>query len=187
MIRDRMEARYYVDVGVTWLPHYHDMGLVGSYLTALFTKITSYCIPPEQFAIHPARLLQLISDNKATTCGGPDFMYRLCTDKTTDEQLQGLDLSSWRIAYVGAERIRAHTLQSFTDKFSPIGFRRSSFFPCYGLGESTLMVTGGPARSEPVLRDVSTTGLMQNQIRQPDSPTDCTTLELVNRLATCVP
>lgn len=176
MIRDRMGIRTREDRAVTWLPHYHDMGLVGSYLTALFTRITSYCLPPEEFAIRPASLLQQISDHKAGICGGPDFMYRLCVEKIDEEQMASIDLSSWRVAYVGAERIRATTLRKFSAKFATSGFRQTSYFPCYGLGEATLIATGGPPNRDPIVRTLSNAGLMQNQVRPPLSLGDSTEL-----------
>ena len=176
MIRNRMGIRMYEDSGVTWLPHYHDMGLVGSYLTTLFTKNTTLCLPPEEFVLRPARWLQLISDHGASICGGPDFAYRLCVEKIDDDQVPAIDLSSWRIAYIGAERIRSETLRRFAEKFSPCGFRNTSFFPCYGLGEATLMATGGPPEAAPVVRQVSSTALMSNRIEPPASAEDCTSL-----------
>ncbi|MCA9160054.1 MAG: AMP-binding protein, partial [Planctomycetales bacterium] len=118
MIRDRMGIRMFEDTGVTWLPHYHDMGLVGSYLATLFTKNTSWCLQPEEFVLQPERWLQLISEQRASICGGPDFGYRLCVDKIKEDQLLGIDLSSWRVAFVGSERIRPETIQGFTEKFA---------------------------------------------------------------------
>jgi acyl-CoA synthetase (AMP-forming)/AMP-acid ligase II len=172
IIRDRMGIREFEDSGVTWLPHYHDMGLVGSYLTTLFTKTTSWCFPPEEFAIRPARIVRTISDQRVTLFGGPDFTYRHCVEKISDEETVGLDLSSLRVAYVGAERIRAETLNQFSDKFLPFGFRRTAFFPCYGLGEATLMVTGGPPGADPMVRQLSSSLLMGNRIAPPASADD---------------
>lgn len=175
-IRDRMEIKEGEDSGVTWLPHHHDMGLVGSCLTTLFTKNTTLCLPPEEFVLYPARWLQLISAQRASICGGPDFAFRLCAEKINDDQIEGVDLSSWRVAYVGSERVRAETLRRFTDRFSRIGFRQTSFFPCYGLGEATLMATGGPANRRPVVREVSLAALTANRVETPASPEDCTSL-----------
>ena len=176
MIRDRMGIREGEDTGVTWLPHYHDMGLVGSYLTTLFTQNTTICLPPEDFILRPAKWLEQISMHRASVCGGPDFSYRLCTDKIPEDQLANIDLTSWRIAYVGAERIRAETLRRFTRKFADCGFRESAFFPCYGLGEATLMATGGPPQRPPVLREVSSDAMSTNRITPPTSPQDATTM-----------
>lgn len=176
MIRDRMGIRLFEDCGVTWLPHYHDMGLIGSYLATLFTKNTSWCLQPEEFVLQPERWLQLISEQRASVCGGPDFGYRLCVEKIQEEQLVGIDLSSWRVAYIGSERIRPETIQRFTEKFSRYGFLENAFFPCYGLSEATLLVTGGPAEALPVLRHISSSALMENRIEPPAAAGDCTSL-----------
>ena len=172
MIRDQMGIRAEQDSGVTWLPHYHDMGLVGSYLETLYTRNTTSCLPPEDFALRPVRWLESISEARATVCGGPDFAYRACAEKISSDQLAGLDLSSWRVAFVGAERIRPETLQRFTEKFSACGFQDRAFFPCYGLGEATLIAAGGPAWTAPRIRSVSKTALTENRIASPVSPDD---------------
>lgn len=173
MIRDQMGIRMYDEgIGVTWLPHYHDMGLVGSYLTTLFTKNTTLCLQPEEFVLQPARWLQLMSEHRTPIGGGPDFAYRLCVEKIQDDQLEGIDLSAWRVAFVGAERIRPATLHNFAEKFSSRGFRSSAFFPCYGLGEATLLVTGGPRDSLPVVRQVSSSALTANRIEPPSDASD---------------
>ena len=164
LIRDRMGLRVGEDRGVTWLPHYHDMGLVGSYLSTLFSRNSTWCLPPEEFALRPARWLQLISEHTASICGGPDFAYRTCAEKITDEQLSNVDLSSWRVAYIGAERIQSQTLTRFEERFRKFGFRKTAFFACYGLGESTLMVTGGPANAVPAVRTVSAAALLKHSI-----------------------
>ncbi|HUP82393.1 MAG TPA: AMP-binding protein, partial [Pirellula sp.] len=118
MIRDRMGIRMYDEgTGVTWLPHYHDMGLVGSYLETLYTKNTTLCLQPEEFVLQPARWLQLMSEYRTPIGGGPDFAYRLCVEKIKSDELELLDLSTWRVAYIGAERIRSETLRRFTEKF----------------------------------------------------------------------
>jgi acyl-CoA synthetase (AMP-forming)/AMP-acid ligase II len=176
MIRDRMGIQTGEDFGVTWLPHYHDMGLVGSYLTTMFTRNTTWCLQPEDFALQPSRWLQLISEHHAGVCGSPDFAYRLCIEKTTDQQAAELDLSSWRVAYIGAERIRPDTLREFAEKFGPSGFRLSAFFPCYGLGETTLLACGGPPEAAPVLREVSTSALARGLIQSAVSDDDRTGL-----------
>ncbi|MFN9968421.1 MAG: AMP-binding protein, partial [Phycisphaerae bacterium] len=100
------------------------MGLVGGYLATLYSRNTTLCLPPEEFAIRPARWLELISASRATVCGGPNFAYQLCADRVSDEDASRLDLSSWRVAYVGAERIRPEAIDRFTEKFSRAGFRR---------------------------------------------------------------
>mgnify|MGYP003641463175 CR=1 FL=1 len=175
-ICERMQLDAQHDRAVTWLPHYHDMGLVGSYLGAMFARLTSWCIPPEEFVLRPLHWLQLMSDHKVTISGGPDFGYRHCLEKIRDEDLSGLDFSSWRVAFVGAEKVRSETLARFVKRFSGCGFRREAFFPCYGLGEATLMATGGPVDAAPVIKQVSTAALARQQITPPSSPDDETSL-----------
>ncbi|WP_397569078.1 fatty acyl-AMP ligase [Schlesneria sp. T3-172] len=172
MIRDQMQVRTGEDSSVTWLPHYHDMGLVGSYLTTIFTNLTCTCLPPEEFAFRPASWLQAIAAQRADICGCPDFGYQLCAEKISDEEMSGLDLSAWRVAFVGAERIREETLRLFARRFSAWGFGESSFFPCYGLGEATLMATGGPAGNGVIVRTVSKRGLAENRIEPAPSRDD---------------
>jgi acyl-CoA synthetase (AMP-forming)/AMP-acid ligase II len=176
MIQNRMNIRISGDTGVTWLPHYHDMGLVGGYLAPFFTKNTTWALPPEAFALNPSHWLQLISTHSASICGGPDFGYRYCVEKIRDDQLSDLDLRSWRVAFVGAERVRPETLSRFADKFGPHGFEYKSFFPCYGLGEATLMATGGPAGVGPTVRTMSSEGMRRGRIIPAASPEEATVL-----------
>lgn len=172
LIRDRMELRIGEDSTVTWLPHYHDMGLVGSYLGALYCRLTAWCLPPEEFALNPHRWLQLISRHGATIGGGPTFGFRTCAERIRDEHLAGVNLRHWRVAFVGAERIQPEVLQRFCERFAPCGFRKESLFPCYGLGEATLMVAGGPAAAPPVVRDASRTALWRNELCAPLNDVD---------------
>lgn len=129
--------------GVIWLPAYHDMGLIGGVLqpAALGAEVT--LMSSLDFLRRPARWLQAVSRFRGTTSGGPDFAYRLCVQKVTDAELSQLDLSSWKVAFSGAEPVREDTLEAFAARFAPAGFRRAAFYPTYGLAESTLMVTGG--------------------------------------------
>ncbi len=128
--------------GVIWLPPYHDMGLIGGILQPLYANFPVTLMAPVSFLQQPLRWLQAISDNQATTSGGPNFAYDLCVRKITPEQRAELDLSTWQVAFNGAEPIRAETLTRFSDYFAPSGFKSSAFYPCYGLAEATLMVTG---------------------------------------------
>jgi acyl-CoA synthetase (AMP-forming)/AMP-acid ligase II len=138
---------------VGWLPPYHDMGLIGNVLQPLTLGIPCILMSPLAFLQHPVRWLRAISEFRATTSGAPNFAYDLCVRKITEEQCRGLDLSSWDLAYNGAEAVRASTLESFSKKFAPHGFRREAFYPCYGLAEATLFVTGGTKGTPPVIRD----------------------------------
>ncbi len=129
--------------GVIWLPPYHDMGLIGGILEPLFSGFPVTLMSPLAFLQRPIRWLEAVSRHRGTTSGGPDFAYDLCVRRTTPEQRAGLDLSSWSVAFDGAEPVRADVLQRFAQTFAPHGFRREAFFPCYGMAESTLMITGG--------------------------------------------
>ena len=138
--------------GLSWLPTYHDMGLVGGVIVPVFIGRASVLISPLAFLQKPARWLKAITRYRATISGGPNFAYDLCTQKVTDEQLRQLDLSSWEVAFNGAEPIRDSTLEKFAQRFSAAGFRRSAFYPCYGMAETTLIVTGGKKAELPVVR-----------------------------------
>jgi acyl-CoA synthetase (AMP-forming)/AMP-acid ligase II len=127
---------------VAWVPPYHDMGLIGSIIQPVYTGFTCVQMSPVQFLMRPLRWLQAITHLGATASGAPNFAYDLCTRKISDEQKQKLDLSSWDLAYVGAEPVRAETLDRFAESFAQCKFAPRSFYPCYGLAESTLMVTG---------------------------------------------
>ncbi len=129
--------------GVFWLPAHHDMGLVGGILTPLYAGGTSFLLAPTTFLRRPLRWLQLLSETRAGISGAPNFGYDLVLQKTTAEQRASLDLSHWRLAFCGAEPINAGTLQDFAVAFEPAGFRSNAFYPCYGMAEATLLVSGG--------------------------------------------
>ena len=133
---------------VGWLPLYHDMGLIGNMLQPLYLGAQCILMSPAAFLQHPLRWLSAISHYKATTSGGPNMAYDLCVRKITEEELGRLDLSSWRVAFNGAEPVRARTLQAFAERFAPAGFRSRAFCPCYGLAEATLLVSGDAAGDE---------------------------------------
>ena len=137
---------------VFWLPSFHDMGLIGGILVPLYGGKFNVLMSPVAFLQKPLRWLQAISKYRATISGGPNFAYELCVRKTTPEQRASLDLSSWSLAFNGAEPVRAETMKAFSDAFAVSGFRKEAFYPCYGLAESTLMVTGGMKFEPPVIR-----------------------------------
>lgn len=128
---------------VGWLPFYHDMGLIGNLLQPLFVGAHGVFFSPYAFMQKPKRWLEAVSKYRATTSGGPNFAYQLCVERIADSAIADLDLSSWKVAFNGSEMIRDSTLKAFSEKFQHVGFRKSAFFPCYGLAESTLMVSGG--------------------------------------------
>ena len=148
---------------VFWLPPYHDMGLIGI-LQSLYTGYPVTLMPHLMFLQRPFRWLQAISRFRATCSGGPNFAYDLCIRKVKPEQREQLDLSSWEVAFNGAEPIYNKTLEQFADYFSSCGFRREAFLPCYGLAEATLMVVGAPKSRFPVTQNLMTSGLEQNQV-----------------------
>lgn len=131
------------DVFVSWLPLFHDMGLVGGLFQPIYSGIPLVLMSPACFLERPARWLELISRHRGTVSGGPDFAYRLCLERVSDAQLKTLDLSSWRVAFSGAEPVRYDTLRAFAERFAAAGFDARAIYPCYGLAEATLFVTGG--------------------------------------------
>ena len=151
-------------VVVGWLPLFHDMGLIGNVLQPLYLGSPCFLMSPVDFLYKPFRWLEAISRYKATTSGGPNFAYDLCIRKITPEQRASLDLSSWEVAFTGAEPVRAQTLEKFTETFKSCGFRKEAFYPCYGMAETTLFVTGGLKTNFPVIHQVSGTALEKNQI-----------------------
>ena len=130
------------DIFVSWLPLYHDMGLIGGLLQPLFLGTKCVLMSPRFFLERPVRWLAAISRHKATVSGGPDFSYRLCVERTKPKALAGLDLSHWKVAFSGAEPIRYDTLTDFIGHVEATGFNAAAVFPCYGLAEATLFVTG---------------------------------------------
>jgi 8-amino-7-oxononanoate synthase/acyl carrier protein len=150
--------------GCSWLPLYHDMGLVGGVLEPVFLGRPNVLMSPMSFLQRPARWLQTISKYRVAVSGGPNFAYQLCVDKVTDADMEGVDLSCWSVAYNGAEPVRASTLDQFTEKFAKYGFNRSAFLPCYGMAETTLIVTGGPTSSRPFFRTFDAASLDQRKV-----------------------
>ncbi|WP_153009579.1 AMP-binding protein, partial [Mastigocoleus testarum] len=150
--------------GVIWLPPYHDMGLIGGIIQPLYGGFPVTLMSPVDFLQKPYRWLQAISRYKATTSGGPNFAYDLCMHKITEEQRATLDLSSWEVAFNGAEPIRAETLEQFVAVFEPCGFRKEAFYPCYGMAESTLIISGGLKDSQPVYKTIQANRLEENRV-----------------------
>ncbi len=147
----RIEENDEESASVSWLPLYHDMGLIEGVLQPLYSGYPAYLFSPEAFLARPVRWLSAISQYRATNSGAPNFAYDLCVRKTTPEERRPLDLRSWRVAYNGAEPVRASTLRSFFEAFEGCGFRWRSFHPVYGLAESTLVVTSPSREDAPTL------------------------------------
>lgn len=131
-------------VAVSWLPLYHDLGLIGGVFAPLYFHRRVILMSPFHFVQQPLRWLWAMSRYRGTTTGGPNFAFELCVNKFRPREADGLDLSNWRIAMTGAEPVRAETLERFTTTFAPFGLRSDVWFPCYGLAEATLGVTGEP-------------------------------------------
>ena len=140
--------------GVIWLPHYHDMGLIGGILQPLFAGFPVTLLSPISFIQRPLRWLQAIHKYRATTSGGPNFAYDLCVKKAASLESH-IDLSSWDLAFNGAEPVRASTLNAFSAAFAHAGFRRTAFVPCYGLAEATLIVSAARKNREPLIIESS--------------------------------
>jgi amino acid adenylation domain-containing protein/non-ribosomal peptide synthase protein (TIGR01720 family) len=129
------------DVMVSWLPLYHDMGLIGGLLSPLWRGFPLVLMTPQHFIASPQRWLKAITRYRATLSGAPDFAYALCLERISDEQLAGLDLASWRLAWCGAEPIRPQTMKAFAARFAGCGLPGRALYPCYGLAELTLLVS----------------------------------------------
>ncbi|UKD58661.1 aminotransferase class I/II-fold pyridoxal phosphate-dependent enzyme [Amycolatopsis sp. FU40] len=167
---------------VSWLPLYHDLGLIGCFLTALYGGVPLHFLSPLAFARRPMLWLETLSATGATTSGGPNFGYEHCLRKITEQQRDTLDLSRWRIAVNGAEPIRSGTLDRFAEFFAPCGFDRRAFSPCYGLAEATLMVTATASAAKPVQRTFDAVTVAEGNPAPPTSRTSRTV-----RLVGCGP
>jgi len=150
-------------MGISWLPPYHDMGLIGGVVKPLFVGFPVVILSPFTFLQQPFRWLQTITKVRATVTGGPNFAYDLCIRKVTPEQRARLDLSSWKIAFNGAEPIHPETMERFTAIFASCGFNPKAFYPCYGLAECTLYVTGGKALAGPKVARVNRAALEEGK------------------------
>jgi len=149
---------------VSWLPHFHDMGLTGNLLHALYVGAPCILMSPLDFLQRPVRWLEAISRYRGTLSYGPNSAYELCARKVSPEQRAGLDLRSWTVAVNGAEPVNADTLARFAEAFAPCGFRRQAFHPGYGLAEATLIVTGGRSGIEPLVRFADTGALGRHEM-----------------------
>ncbi|TMD59343.1 MAG: fatty acyl-AMP ligase [Chloroflexi bacterium] len=150
--------------GVIWLPHYHDMGLMGGVVQPLYSSFPVTLMSPTSFIQTPRRWLQAISRTRATISAGPAFAFDLCVKKITPEQRSTLDLSSLDVALIGAEHIHHETLERFVEAFEPCGFRREALCPTYGLAEATVFVPGGSPATPPVFFPVQSAALEHNRV-----------------------
>jgi acyl-CoA synthetase (AMP-forming)/AMP-acid ligase II len=160
---NHLEENDDTSVAVSWLPVIHDMGLIEGVLLPAYSGYPAYLMSPESFLKRPFRWLQAITRYSGTNSGGPNFAFDLCVRKISEEQIENLDLSSWRCAYNGAEPIRRETLERFHETFKPAGFRWTSFYPVYGLAESTLLVSSGRRMDAPMCCDADADALKQGR------------------------
>ncbi|WP_285570912.1 fatty acyl-AMP ligase [Streptomyces sp. RTGN2] len=151
----------------SWLPLYHDMGLIGHVLHPLWLGARAALMDPETFMRRPVRWLEMIGDHGVTIGGGPNFGYDMCVRRVKDAELLTLDLSRWEQACNGAEPVRAETIDAFARRFAPAGFRPETFFPCYGMAETTLLVSGTPLGRPAVTRTVDTAALETGRLTGP--------------------
>jgi acyl-CoA synthetase (AMP-forming)/AMP-acid ligase II len=151
-------------VVASWLPLFHDMGLIGNVIQPIYVGGSCVMMSPVSFVQKPMRWLQAISKYRATTSGAPNFAYDLLCDHLTTEQLAPLDLSSWDVAFCGAEPVQPLTLEEFSFKFARCGFKSKVFYPCYGMAEATLMITGGDRTKPPKIQYLDEIALEQNKV-----------------------
>lgn len=160
-------------VGVCWLPSFHDMGLIDGVLQPLYTGFPAHLMAPSTFIQRPATWLEAITRYGGTHCGGPNFAYEACLLGVTDAQKATLDLRAWETAYNGAEPVRRETQDAFAKAFAQCGFHPRQFYPCYGLAESTLIVTGSEVTGDPVYFAADADALERHEVRpaaDPSSP-----------------
>lgn len=169
-----------MDVAVSWLPLYHDMGLIGAWLGSLYHGVPLTLMSPLTFLSRPERWLWAIHYHRGTISAGPNFAYELCVNKIEDSAIEGLDLSSWRLAFNGAEAISPKTLENFAERFAPYGFDKKSLYPVYGLAECSLALTFPTSRREPVIDRVSRASFEKEGRALPVAPDEDNFYEFVS-------
>jgi acyl-CoA synthetase (AMP-forming)/AMP-acid ligase II len=184
-IRQR-EANDEHSVSVTWLPSFHDMGLLEGILSPLYGAYPLYLMSPLAFVQRPVRWLNAISKYHASNSGGPNFAYDYCTRAVSEPQREGLDLSSWRVAYNGAETVHMETLRGFADAYQPYGFNLDAFCPVYGLAESTALAAATQRGDGPVSRPVGGTRKQAVSCGVPDARSRLLVVDPERRLQ-CAP
>jgi acyl-CoA synthetase (AMP-forming)/AMP-acid ligase II len=157
---------------VCWVPLYHDMGLILNVLQSLYIGALCVLMAPVSFMQRPLSWLRAIHDYRAEVAGGPNFAFDLCVRRHRPEEIQGIDLSCWKVAFNGAETVRANTIDRFASTFAPYGFDAKSIQPSYGMAEATLLISTGQRGADPVTRRVSRDALQRNQIVDPAQAQD---------------
>lgn len=164
---------------VSWIPLYHDLGLIMNLLQPIYLGAPCVLMTPSGFMHRPLNWLRAIHDHRAEVAAAPNFAYDLCVDRFRPEQMDGIDLSGWKIALNGAEPVRAATLERFAATFAPYGFDAGAMRPAYGLAEATLLVSAARRGAEARIREVSSGGLKAGRIALPDHAGDAA------RIASC--
>lgn len=167
------------DVVVSWLPLYHDMGLIGMWLGTLYHQMPLVLMSPLNFLARPEQWLWAIHNYRGTISGGPNFGYEFCLNKIHDDTLQGLDLSCWRVAFNGAEAVYAHTLKHFTNKFAQFGFNHNAHFPVYGLAENSVGLTFPQNNDHPHVDYVQRPTLEKEHLARPADRDDKNTVRFI--------
>jgi 1-acyl-sn-glycerol-3-phosphate acyltransferase len=167
------------DTFVSWLPLYHDMGLIGAWLSSLYYGIPLVVMAPQVFLTRPSRWLRAIHANRGTISAGPNFAYELCLTKITDAELEGLDLSSWRLAFNGAEPVSPSTIERFLERFSRYGLRRDALTPVYGLAESSVGLAFPPLGRGPLVDRVGRDAFTRSGRADPAKPGESDALRFV--------
>jgi 1-acyl-sn-glycerol-3-phosphate acyltransferase len=168
------------DVGVSWLPLYHDMGLIACWLGALYFGIPIVLLPPLAFLARPVRWLRAIHAHGATLSGAPNFAFDLCARRIADEDLAGLDLRSWRVAFNGSESVSPETIERFTRRFAPYGFRREAMCPVYGLAEVSVDLTVSPLGRGPRVEELSREPFERSRAVRPAAPGESAPVRFVS-------
>ncbi len=168
------------DTFLSWLPLYHDLGLIGACIGSLYVGYRLVLLSPLAFLAKPSRWLWAIHRHRATVSAAPNFAYELCLNKLSDAELEGLDLSSWRLAFNGAEPISPGTVERFASRFGRYGFRREAMFTVYGLAEGVLGVTFPPLEREPLIDRVSRAALMLDGTAKPATADDVHAMRFVS-------
>ena len=167
------------DTFVSWLPLYHDMGLIGAWLGSLYFAVPLVVMAPQVFLTRPSRWLRAIHANRGTISAGPNFAYELCLTKITDAELEGLDLSSLRLAFNGAEPVSPATIERFAERFAPYGLRREAITPVYGLAESSVGLAFPPLGRGPLIDRIVRDTFVRSGRADPAKPGERDTLRFV--------
>ena len=157
---------------VSWVPLYHDMGLIVNVLESLYLGALCVLLTPSSFLQRPLTWLRAIHQYRAEVAGGPNFAFDLCADRLRPDQFAGLDLSTWKMAFNAAEPIRADTIERFSRSFSSFGFAPRALSPGYGMAEATLLISGRPRGAGPQTRAVSRAGLRAHRVSTPETDAD---------------